>query len=165
MCSPSPRISLGGGGEGRNSPSAPWYTISNPARPWMFPVFALTWWHQDCKELIYLLTNLSCPEQGCAFYARRFHIETFCSDQKGRGFGFDKSHNCDPARLERPMIAACLAYYWIVCLGVAVRNNRWASTIHRTDRWYPSLFRLRLHLLDHLLATGRQHSGTFSMGL
>lgn len=48
------------------------------------------------------------------------------------------------------MIAACLAYLWIVYLGlIAVREN-WLSLIHRSDRCDWSLFRLGLALLDFL---------------
>jgi hypothetical protein len=49
------------------------------------------------------------------------------------------------------MIAACLAYLWIVYLGrVAIRNG-WVKTIHRSDCSDWSLFRLGLALLDHML--------------
>jgi hypothetical protein len=45
-------------------------------------------------------------------------IETFFSDQKSRGFQLDKSHISQPQRLARLLIATCLAYIWMVYLGV-----------------------------------------------
>jgi hypothetical protein len=49
------------------------------------------------------------------------------------------------------MIAACLAYLWIVYLGcIAVRDD-WVKIIHRPDRCDWSLFHLGLALLDHML--------------
>jgi hypothetical protein len=49
------------------------------------------------------------------------------------------------------MIVACLAYLWIVYLGLtAIRTNQ-VGLIHRSDRCDWSLFRLGLALLDHLL--------------
>ena len=39
---------------------------------------------------------------------------SYFSDQKSRGFHLHKSHISDPQRLSRLLIAACLAYIWIV---------------------------------------------------
>ena len=49
------------------------------------------------------------------------------------------------------MIAACLAYLWIVYMGCIAVKDAWVKVIHRTDRCDWSLFRLGLALLDHLL--------------
>lgn len=81
------------------------------------PVLALTWWRNDCKEPIHLVTNMGSAQEACAYYRRRFKIETFFSDQKSRGFHLHKTHLSDPKRLSRLMIATCLAAYWIVYLG------------------------------------------------
>ncbi len=78
-------------------------------------------------------------------------FQTFFSDQKSRGFNLDKSHISDPIRLARLMIAACLAYIWIVYLGVVAKRDDWVKVIHRTDRCDLSLFRLGLDLLEHCL--------------
>ena len=63
-------------------------------------------------------------------------------------------HKCliaDPARLARLMIAACLAYIWIIYLGVIAKRDDWVQVIHRTDRCDLSLFQLGLRLLEHFL--------------
>jgi len=49
------------------------------------------------------------------------------------------------------MIAACLAYLWIIYLGLVALRNNWTKVVHRTDRCDWSLFRLGLALLDHFL--------------
>ena len=49
------------------------------------------------------------------------------------------------------MIAACLAYLWIVYLGVTVVQKDQVKVIHRVDRCDWSLFRLGLAWLDYLL--------------
>lgn len=46
------------------------------------PVLAITWWRDDCKEPIHLVTNMTSAEEACSYYRRRFKIETFFSDQK-----------------------------------------------------------------------------------
>ena len=62
-----------------------------------------------------------------------------------------KSHISDPDRLSRLMIAACLAYIWIIYLGVVSIRDDWVKIIHRTDRCDLSLFQLGLELLEHFL--------------
>src|SRR2546426_12422773 len=80
-----------------------------------------------------------------------FIIETFFSDQKSRGFHIHKSHISDPQRLSRLLIAACLAYIWIVYLGSLCEKEGWRSVIHRSDRCDVSLFQLGLRLLEHFI--------------
>lgn len=100
---------------------------------------------------MYLVTNLSGMEEAHRWYQKRFRIETFFSDQKSRGFHIGHSHLSDPTRLLRLLIASCLAYYWIVCLGAQVLAKGWQRIVHRTDRCDLSLFRLGLEWLAHCL--------------
>jgi len=78
-------------------------------------------------------------------------IETFFSDQKSRGFHLHKSHLSDPMRLSRLLMAACLAYLWMVYLGARCEQDGWVRIIHRSDRCDLSLFKLGLRLLDYFL--------------
>jgi hypothetical protein len=112
---------------------------------------AVAWWEADEKEPIYLVSNLTYVNDVCRWYAKRFHIETFFSDQKSRGFHLHKSHLSDPARLSRLMIAAALAYLWMIFLGTLAVQADWVKIIHRTDRCDLSLFQLGLALLEHFL--------------
>lgn len=120
------------------------------------PVHAIAWWGEGYDEPIYLLTNLEAVDDACAGYRKRAQIETFFSDQKSRGFHLDKSHLSDPQRLSRLLIAACLAYIWIIDLGRRALQDKWRSLIHRTKRCDLSLFQLGLRLLDHLLNEGKR---------
>lgn len=115
------------------------------------PLLAITWWRKDCKEPIHLVSNMVSAEDACSYYRKRFKIETFFSDQKSRGFHIHKSHLSDPKRLSRLLIAACLAYLWIVYLGAYAMQHGWNKIIHRTDRCDLSLFQLGLRLLEHFL--------------
>ena len=115
------------------------------------PVTAIGWWKKGYKEPIYLITNFELANEACHWYSKRFQIETFFSDEKSRGFNLQKSHLSDPIRLARLMIAACLAYLWIIYLGITAHRERWIPIIHRSDRCDWSLFRLGLALLDHFL--------------
>ena len=115
------------------------------------PVLAVAWWEEDEKEPVYLVSNLTYVNEVCRWYAKRFHIETLFSDQKSRGFHLHKSHLSDPVRLSRLMIAAALAYLWMIFLGTLAVQEDWVKIIHRTDRCDLSLFQLGLALLEHFL--------------
>ena len=78
-------------------------------------------------------------------------IETFFSDQKSRGFHLHKSPITDHKRLSRLLIAACLAYFWIVYLGALCTKEGHGDIIHRRRRCDLSLFQLGLRMLDYFL--------------
>lgn len=118
------------------------------------PVLAICWWRKDCKGPIYLVSNLSSPEEACLNYSKRFRIETLFSDAKSRGFNLHKSHISDPERLSRLMIGVCLAYYWIVYLGAVAEDGGWRRKIHRSNRCDLSLFQLGLRLLKYFIESG-----------
>jgi hypothetical protein len=109
------------------------------------------WWGSRYEEPIFLVTNLPNAYLACRYYRRRFQIETFFSDQKSRGFQINKSHLSDPARLSRLLIAAFLAYIWMICLGLWVVTTKQTGWIDRTDRIDKSLFRLGLDWIKHAL--------------
>jgi len=109
------------------------------------------WWSSRYEEPLYLITNLSNGYQACKYYRRRFQIETFFSDQKSRGFQIHKSHLADPVRLGRMLLAACLAYLWMICQGLWVVAEKKNGLIDRTDRVDKSLFRLGLDWIRYAL--------------
>ena len=114
----------------------------------------VAWWGTTYEDPIYLITNLPNGSRACWFYKRRFRIETFFSDQKSRGFHIHKSHLSDPIRISRLLIAACLAYIWMICFGLFVVAKGKTGIIDRTDRVDKSLFRLGLDWLKHMLKRG-----------
>jgi hypothetical protein len=115
------------------------------------PIMLLCCWAKGYKDPLYLLTNLPSADEACRLYTKRFRIETFFGDQKSRGFHIHQSHVADPTRLARLLIAACLAYLWIIYLGALCVQDGWINIIHRSDRCDLSLFQLGLRLLDYVL--------------
>jgi hypothetical protein len=115
------------------------------------PVSLLGIWELPYQEPIYLVTNMADLDAAVRLYKQRPKIETFFSDQKSRGFNIHKSHLSDPKRLCRLLIASCLAYVWIVFLGVCALQDDWMRKLHRQDRCDLSLFRLGLRLLARCL--------------
>jgi hypothetical protein len=115
------------------------------------PVSLLALWEAHYPQPIYLVTTLVDLDLAVQLYKQRPHIETFFSDLKSRGFQIHKSHLSKPARLSRLLIAACLAYLWLVYLGVCALRDDWMKRLHRQDRCDLSLFRLGLRLLARAL--------------
>jgi Transposase DDE domain len=115
------------------------------------PVMVLSCWAKGYQEPLYLVSNMDTAEEACRYYQKRFRIETFFSDQKSRGFHIHQSHISDPQRLSRLLIAACLAYIWIVYLGSLCEKEGWGRIIHRSDRCDLSLFQLGLRLLEYVI--------------
>jgi len=112
---------------------------------------AIGWWGMDYQEPIFLITNLEGAYDACRYYRRRFRIETLFSDQKSRGFHIHKSHLSDPVRLSRLLIAACLAYIWMIIQGLRVLAEGMLDRIDRGDRRDKSLFRLGLDWIKYAL--------------
>ena len=115
------------------------------------PIMVLCCWAKGYQEPLYLVSNMATAEDACRLYEKRFRIETFFSDQKSRGFHIHQSHISDVQRLSRLLIAACLAYIWVVYLGSVCEKEQWRPIIHRRKRCDLSLFQLGLRLLEHLL--------------
>ena len=115
------------------------------------PISILAIWEKEYQEPLYLVTNISDLDEAVQIYKVRPLIETFFSDQKSRGFHIHKSHLSDPKRVCRLLIGSCLAYLWIVYLGVCATRSDWMRVLHRQDRCDLSLFRLRLRLLARCL--------------
>jgi hypothetical protein len=78
------------------------------------PVMVCSCWAKGSQEPLYVVRNMDAAEEACRYDQKRFRIATFFSDQKSRGFHLHQSHISDPQRLSRLLIAACLAYIWIV---------------------------------------------------
>jgi hypothetical protein len=81
------------------------------------PVRVLCGWAKGEAEPLYWVSHMASAEEAISYDQKRFRIETFFSDQKSRGFNIHKSHLRDAQRLSRLLIAACLAYIWVVYVG------------------------------------------------
>ncbi|CAC9513783.1 hypothetical protein [uncultured Gammaproteobacteria bacterium] len=114
-------------------------------------VRAVVYWGGKYKDPIYLVTNLPTGGEAFNWYRKRFRIETLFSDLKGRGFNLQKSGLRAPERVSRLIIAAALAYIWMVYLGELTKKKGWDKIIHRKNRCDLSLFTLGMRLLKRLL--------------
>jgi hypothetical protein len=116
-----------------------------------FPTNAVIWWGRGYEEPIFLISNLPNASQAARYYKQRFSIETFFSDQKSRGFHIHKSHLRHAQRISRLLLAASLAYIWMIGLGLfTLASGQW-TLIDRPDRGDKSVFRLGLDWLNYTL--------------
>jgi hypothetical protein len=127
------------------------------------PVTVIAWWGARYTEPIYLVSNMTSVQRACDWYRKRMHIETFFSDQKSRGFQLDRSHLSEPERVKRLMLAACLAYLWVIYLGTVAQQADWLPLIHRRSRCDLSLFQLGLRLLNYVLNHDRPIPSSFAL--
>jgi hypothetical protein len=118
------------------------------------PVLVCIVWETSWKEPLILVSNLDFLVEAYDWYKKRFGIETFFSDQKSRGFYLGHSHIGDTTHLQRLLIATCLAYLWMVCLGQWVVQTGQLPLIHRGDRCDWSLFRIGLAWMEFCLNEG-----------
>jgi hypothetical protein len=109
------------------------------------------WWLSKYEKPVYLISSIKSKYWVCRLYQRRYRIETFFSDQKSRGFNIHKSHLSEPERLSRLLVAACLAYIWMILQGLKVIAEGKTALIDRTERNDKSVFRLGLDWLRHCL--------------
>ena len=127
------------------------------------PVMVIAWWDARYPDPIYLVSNMTSGQRACDWYRKRMHIETFFSDQKSRGFQIDRSHLSDPERVHRLLLAASLAYLWVIYLGTVAHDDDWLPVIHRRHRCDLSLFQLGLRLLDYLLNHDQPIPSSFAL--
>ena len=78
------------------------------------PVSILAVWEAAYAEPLDLVTTMLDLQAALALYRKRAPLEPFFSDQTSRGFHIPKRHLRDAERLTRLLIAACLAYLWLV---------------------------------------------------
>jgi hypothetical protein len=115
------------------------------------PLRRIGGWAKGWKEPLDWLSNMAAAEEACRLYAKRCRREPFFSEQKRRGFHLHTAPLSDPQRLSGLLIAACLAYIWMVYLGSVCRKEGWGRIIHRRHRCDLSLFQLGMRLLEHFL--------------
>lgn len=115
------------------------------------PVNLLVWHNRRYKEALYLLTDLDFPAEISRYYKKRFIIETFFSDQKTKGFQLHRSKLDDPERLIHLLIAACLAYIFLLLVGIQAVNHQVINQIHRKERCDWSLFTIGKRAFQYLV--------------
>lgn len=128
-----------------------WLAKSSP----FGPTWLLLHWAKG-EDTPWLLVS-DCAQVGTVLrrYRRRAWIETMYGDMKARGFDLEATQLRHHQRIERLMLAVCLAYLWLVALGSWVVKNGYRHLVDRKERRDKSYFRLGLDWLKRCLNLGR----------
>lgn len=109
-------------------------------------------WHGKGHEKpLYLVTNLDYGKEIKSFYKKRFKIEPFFRDQKSKGFNIHKSGLSHPKRLERLLMATCLAYILCIMASTKAYKSVFYTEISTSDSKALSLFQLGYRFILHLV--------------
>lgn len=115
------------------------------------PVNVLMWHEKGYKDPILLVTNLGYPPHIQQFYKKRVKIEPFFRDQKSKGFHIQRSGLSHPERLEKLLIACCLAYIFCILGGIKATKSKFYSRIAEQQEQALSLFQLGLRFIRFLV--------------
>lgn len=153
------RVRLGDGPEQRLAalPTGPGQRFCGPAAIFKgdgWRAGALTiHWDAAAKEPWVLFSDRPGGPDRVREYRRRARAEATYQDEKGRGFGLERSKVVAVARIERLLLALHLALWWAYGLGLRVVRNGWRHRFDRRDRRDLSLIRLGrtacITALDH----------------
>jgi len=123
-------------------------------------------WHEKGNENpIYLITNKDCNNDIQKFYKDRFKIEPFFRDQKSMGFHIHKCGLSDPDRIDRLLIATCMAYILLVLAGVKALKSKFYDRIARTEKLYLSLFQIGYRFINYLVDIRQWRTFSLSIDL
>ena len=111
-------------------------------------------WHQEDQKHIFFVTTCATQAEAKHWYDTRFSIETCFADFKSRGLYLHLTRIRTPDRLARLILAASVAYYLVVLLGIESIFSGIFRQLVRTDAFYHSLSQLGFIFLDHILNEG-----------
>ena len=100
---------------------------------------------------IYLITNKDYNKDIQKFYGNRFKIEPFFRDQKSKGFHIQRSGLSNPEKLDRLLIATCIAYIISILAGVKALKSNFYDKIARSEKLYLSLFQIGYRFIKYLV--------------
>ncbi len=113
---------------------------------------AILWHEKKYPTPIPLLTNMDLAAMACAYYRRRFAIETLFKDFKSKGFWVHKTKLSNPIMLHNLLIIISLGYIFCVILSLSVDKNEDLKLFCRADRTADlSIFGLGKKCLDYLI--------------
>lgn len=127
----------------------------------------LIWHRKDCKSPLFLVTNLDYGALIKEFYIKRFLIETFFRDVKSMGFNLHKSGLRCPKKLNRLIIACCIAYVLCILAGIKACKSKFYDLVAEADQNALSLFQTGLRFIRKLvdLRQWRAFGWRYDLGL
>lgn len=100
-------------------------------------VNAVCWHGKGFEKPIFLLTNMDVGRMACAYYRKRFKIETMFKNLKSKGFQLHKTQIKNADRIARLMLVVAAAFVLTFCLGCFAKHKtptRQLQTFVRKDK-------------------------------
>lgn len=124
-----------------------WIAKSNP----FGPVWLVLHWAKGEEDPWYLVSDQPGRRVILRAYRRRGWVEQMFGDMKGHGFDLEATHLRHAARIERLMLAVCIAFVWLFTLGAWVVKNGLRHLIDHKSRRDKSYFRLGWDWIERCL--------------
>lgn len=128
-----------------------WMTKTNP----FGPVYLVLHWAKGEATPWYLVADQSQVGTILRAYKRRMWMEEMFGDMKGHGFDLEATHLRHAARIERLMLAVCIAFVWLCTLGGWVVKNGYRHLIDIKSRRDKSHFRLGWDWIERCFRLGK----------
>lgn len=112
-------------------------------------------WDKDQPRPWFLVSDHPQSRQMLRLYAVRMWTDELYGDLKGHGFDLEATHLRCTDRINRLVLAVCIAYVWLLCLGAWLVKRGWRHLIDRKDRRDKSYFRLGLDWLKRCFRLGQ----------
>jgi hypothetical protein len=119
-----------------------WHDIYWTQKHRFGPLMTIATWRRGENEPLYVITNTRNPDAALLVYRWRFWIEPLFGDFKGRGFRLAQTRLTDADRLNRLLLAACIAFVWSLATGSSVFLSPRQRLVDRNDRNDRSIFQL-----------------------
>lgn len=118
-------------------------------------VWLVLHWKQGEDDPWLLVSNQSQSQLMLRLYAIRMWTEEMYGDLKGHGFDLETTHLRHADRIARLVLAVCIVYVWLLCLGGWLVKRGWRHLIDRKDRRDKSYFRLGFDWLKRCLCLNK----------
>lgn len=127
-----------------------WITKTDP----FGPVWLVLHWEKGEDNPWYLVSEQTSLRAILSAYRRRMWIEEMYGDMKGHGFDLEATHLQHAERIDRLMLAVCIAFVWLFNLGAWVVKNSHRHLIDVKSRRDKSYFRLGWDWVERCLRLG-----------
>lgn len=140
-----------------------WQSILWTAQHAFGPLMLVATWQKGEDDPLYVITNTNNHQAALLVYSWRFWIEPLFGDFKGRGFRLAHTRIRDPKRLERLLLAACIAFLWSLATGSYIFHSPQQRLVDRNDRDDRSFFQLGYRFIKRCLKLAMPAQLCFSL--
>jgi hypothetical protein len=118
-------------------------------------------WEKGEEDPWYLVSDMPGRHNVIQRYKLRMWVEEMYGDFKGHGFDLEATHVSDTIRLDRLLLAICLAFVWLIAVGSRVVKNGLRHFVDHKSRRDKSYFRIGWDWIERCLRLDKPIPMTF----